>query len=179
MLVARHRHPSLQDGQVRGQEGVSETFDECEDLCGRSWAGWCGVVVVVVVICKPLVVVVVEIVKEYAADPARFATMGDVEIFVAPRFERGVERGRVLIASVFERRVEVRGVVVEQVRRGEIGPASEPPRDDGLGVRRGLGLEELKVPIVGVHGGRAGVPRVDDQADPGGEERQAAAAAAS
>eukprot|EP00982_Pelagococcus_subviridis_P014904 31365-Pelagococcus_subviridis.AAC.20 len=94
--------------------------------------------------------------------------MLDDEVIVRPLLEPRVERLVVLIARVFERPVEVRGVLREDVRRGEIRAAAEPPRS---GRRlRALRRVRLEVPVVEVHRGRHRVVRVHHGGDARGEE---------
>jgi hypothetical protein len=120
------------------------------------------------------VFLVTEIVEEDAADPARLAAMGDVEVGVAPGFERRVETSPVRGARVAEHAVEVYRFVLVQVRRREVAAAAEPPREHGRRaavLRRVAG--DLEVADVHVHRRRVRVARVDDEREPRGVEREA------
>ena len=112
---------------------------------------------------------VVHVVEKHPADTAALVhAVLDDEVLVRPLLELGVERLVVLVAHVLERAVEVRGVVVEDVRGRQIRAAAEPP-----GARAALGAlggVRLEVPVVEVHGGRHGVVRVHHGGDAGGEE---------
>ena len=94
--------------------------------------------------------------------------MLDDEVLIRPLLEPGVKSLVVLVAHVFQRAVEVRGVVVENVRRREVRASAEPPGSRrSLGAFRGVRLE---VPVVEVHGGRHGIVRVHHGGDARGEE---------
>mmetsp|Transcript_8067 Transcript_8067/g.35663 ORF Transcript_8067/g.35663 Transcript_8067/m.35663 type:complete len:258 (+) Transcript_8067:186-959(+) len=119
---------------------------------------------------KLLLGAIVHVVEEDAADAAALVhAVLDDEVVVGPLLEAGVEGLVVLVAHVLEGAVEVRGVVVENVGRGEVGAAAEPPRAGrALG---SLGRIRLEVAVVEVHRGRHGVLWVHDGGDARGEER--------
>lgn len=110
---------------VGGHKGIEARLDYAQDVAGRA---------------------VVEIVKEKPANASRLLAVLDVEVLVTPFLELGVEQRVVLVECVLVGLVEVAGVLLVQVRRRQIGPASEPPRPD-LPRQR---VRDLKVPVVGV-----------------------------
>lgn len=61
-----------------------------------------------------------EIVKEDSPDPSRFAAMRDVEIYIAPFLESGVERRRKGITCGFVGLVEVGRVGRIEVGRRQV-----------------------------------------------------------
>src|SRR5258708_3595067 len=68
----------------------------------------------------------VEIVEEDAADAARLAAMGKIEIVVAPLLEARVVAGVVAAAGGSKRLVKHRGVALVRHHRRQIGAAAEP-----------------------------------------------------
>lgn len=148
----------VDDGHVGGEEGGGSGFYKFENLFSawslgavrRGMDGGRGG----------------EIVKEDAAETSALAAVGDGEIPVALLLKVGPVALVVLVAGVLERLVEMDGVGLVEVGRGEVGPAAKPPRFRFPG----LGIFNLKVPVVEMDGGHVWVPGVDDDAEAGCEE---------
>lgn len=151
-------HVLVDDGHVGGEEGGGSGFYKFENLFSawslgavrRGMDGGRGG----------------EIVKEDAAETSALAAVGDGEIPVALLLKVGPVALVVLVAGVLERLVEMDGVGLVEVGRGEVGPAAKPPRFRFPG----LGIFNLKVPVVEMDGGHVWVPGVDDDAEAGCEE---------
>ena len=96
----------LHHGEVDGDDGVGAGLDEVEAalLVGR-----------------------LEVVEEDAADAAGDTAVGDLEVAVAPGLELGVVGGVVGVAGRLQRPVEVFGVRLVKVVRGEVAAAAKPP----------------------------------------------------
>ena len=96
----------LQDGDVGGQHSLGARLHEQEGLllAGR-----------------------VDIVEEDATDATSFSAVLHREVVVAPGLEAAVVAGVVLVACLFQRRVEVDGVLLVEVVGREVGAAAEPP----------------------------------------------------
>lgn len=111
----------------------------------------------------------VQVVEEYAAHAARFVAVRDVEVFVAPGLEAREVGAVMLVACLLDGTVEVDRVLVEQIAGREIGPAAEPP----CVARPGVFIHGLEIAVVEMHRRRHGVPGVQHQTQPRGEEFQA------
>lgn len=152
----------VDDGDVCGEEGGRSGFYKLENLFG-AWPPlgvWCaggrgmygggrG-----------------EIVKEDPAYASTLAAVGDGEILVALLLEIGPVALVMLVTRLLERLVEMDGIGLVEVGRGEVGSAAKPPRFRFPG----LGVFNLKVPVVEMDGGHVWVPGVDDDAEAGCEE---------
>ena len=88
-----------------------------------------------------------EVVEEDPADPARLAAVGDEEVVVAPLLEGEVDIFAVRVARGLDRLVEVRCVVIVQVRGREVRAAPEPPCVDLARRPRRL-LRTLWLPVL-------------------------------
>lgn len=152
----------VDDGDVCGEEGGRSGFYKLENLFG-AWPPlgvWCaggrgmyggrrG-----------------EIVKEDPAYASTLAAVGDGEVLVALLLEIGPVALVVLVTRLLERLVEMDGIGLVEVGRGEVGSAAKPPRFRFPGD----GVFNLKVPVVEMDGGHVWVPGVDDDAEAGCEE---------
>lgn len=148
LLSEGHVLAALDDGQVGRQEALEAVLDEGEGVLGVGLAR-------------------VQVVEEDAPDAPRLPAVLVVEVLVAPPLEPRVVGLVVLVAGLLQGAVEVHGVLVEQVARGQVAAAAEPP-----GLRGAVGAHGLEVAVVEVHGGRHGVARVQDQAQAQGVEVQ-------
>jgi len=160
-IRARHVGAALEDGKVGWEEGVTGGAHKLEDFLLRPRAGF------VCSVREALVWRIAEVVEEEPADAACLAAVRDEEILVTPGLEAGIKRHAVHVACGFERRVEVLRVVLVEKRRGEVGPAAEPPREHFVLVFRVCDFEEA---IIGVHCWRVRIARVDDEGETSGEE---------
>ncbi len=134
----RHVFSPFNEGEVGGKESYQAIFDEGEELF-------------------LLLFSFVQVVEEYASDTAGLASVGNVEVFIAPLFEAGVVASIVLIACLFDRAVEVDGILVKQIRRGKICAPAKPP-----GVAIAFCVHRFKIAVVEVHGWCIGVLGVQD-----------------
>ena len=107
----------------------------------------------------------IEVVEENAADAPRLSPVLDKEVLVAPLFEPFVVRGVVPITDRFPDLVEMCGVLVEQVERGQVGASTEPGSNGLDSV-----AEHLQITHVQVHDGDHRARRVEHQRDPGSVE---------
>ncbi len=151
LLLLRERHvlALVDDGHVRRDERLERVLDKGKKVL-------------------PVRDGLVQVIKEDATNAARLAAVLVVEVLVTPLLEARVVVLVVLVADVLERLVELDRVLVEEVARGEVAAAAEPP-----GARRTVGVGCLEVAVVEVDGGRHGVLGVDDEAEPRGEELEA------
>lgn len=108
-----------------------------------------------------------EIIKEDAAYTSTFATMGNCEILVALLFEIGPVALIVLVACLLERLVEMDGIGMVEVGRGQVGTTAKPPC---VRFPRHVGIFNLKVPVIQVDRWHVRVPGVDDDAEASCEE---------
>ena len=99
------RHAAAHDRRIDIEEGPA-------DILGEGEIG--------------LPVAAVEIVVEDAADTARFVSVGEVEVAIAPRLEARIVGRIVTLAGSPERRVKFLGVALVRVGRREIAAAAEP-----------------------------------------------------
>ena len=109
----------------------------------------------------------VQVIEEDAADAARLASVLVVEVFVTPFLEARVVQLVVLVAGRFDGVVKMDCVFVEEVARREVGSAAVPPC---VCVACLVGC--LEVAVVEMHGRCHGVGGVEDQAQACGEERE-------
>lgn len=95
--------------------------------------------------------------------------MGQVEVLVAPRLERGVVSLPMLIASALQGLVEMNGVLLEQVGWGQVGSTTEPARQwFGQIVR----VVRLEITDVHVDGRGHGVLGMKDEGETTGGVRE-------
>eukprot|EP00965_Chrysotila_dentata_P162507 5366385-Pleurochrysis_carterae.AAC.5 len=106
-------------------------------------------------------VLLVKVVEEDAAQPPRLATMLDQKVLVRPLLEALVIGRIVLVAHILVGLMEMPNVLLEKVRRRQVGTAAEPP-DAAV---------SLKVAVVEVHRWGHWVARVHDRAEAAGKER--------
>src|SRR6266404_2969745 len=108
-------HARPHDGRENGEDSVPDRSEEGE---------------------VALPVAAIEIVEEDPAGAARFASMLQKEVLVAPLLEAGVAAGVVGRTGVGERRVEFADGSRIGVDRGDVGAAAEPRlgRDDVAGI---------------------------------------------
>mmetsp|Transcript_1038 Transcript_1038/g.3831 ORF Transcript_1038/g.3831 Transcript_1038/m.3831 type:complete len:367 (-) Transcript_1038:175-1275(-) len=130
----------LHDWDVRGDDGVGAGLGK-----GKVFVG-CFVVLVV---------------EEDAAEAARLAAVRDLEVVVCPLFKLWVVLRVMLVADALVSPVEVRHVVLEEVRGRDVRPAAEPP---DAAVR-------LEVAVVEMHRRGHRVARVHHRRNAAGEER--------
>ncbi len=151
LLLLREGHilPALDERHIRRQKRQQTVLDEGEEVLAVLFR-------------------LVEVVEEDPPDAARLAAVLDAEILIAPFLEARVVGAVVLVAGGLDGAVEVDGVLVEEVGRGEVGAAAEPP-----GVGGAVGVGGFEVAVVEVHGRGHGVVRVQDHAEAGGEELEA------
>lgn len=142
----RHVLSFCDEGEVGGQERRQAVFYEGEELFLFFFF-------------------FVEVVEEDASDAAGFASVGDVEVLVAPLLEARVVASVVLVACLFDCAVEVYSIFVEQIGWCKVRAAAKPP-----GVAIALCVHGFEVAVVEVHSWCVGVLRVQDATETCGEK---------
>lgn len=148
LLLRRKRHilPLINNGQIRRQERLQARLNKRKAIL-------------------LIILSVVQVIEEDAADATRLVTVLVGEVFVAPVLETWVVGLVMLVASILDSLVEVDGVLVEEVGGREIGAAAEPPC--AYAAVWVLGLE---VAVIEVDGWCHGVDWVKNHAQASGEE---------
>lgn len=148
LLRVWHILTLVDNWQVRWQEALQASLDESKT--------------VLLVVLR-----VVQVVKEDAANTSALVAVLVGEVPVAPLLETWVVGLVVLVAGNLDRLVEVDCVLVEEVRWSEIGSTAEPP-----GAYTSVWVLGLKVSVVEVNGWRHWVLWVQNHTKSCREERQ-------
>ena len=93
-----------------------------------------------------------EVVVEYPSDSPSLLSVGKIEVLIAPLFKLWIVGWIVLVAVLFEDRVKVYGILLEQVVGGEVRTPTEPRL-----------ISELKVTPIRVGGGNHRRKGVNDE----------------
>jgi len=140
----RHVFSLLDDGQVCRNERAETVGNERQQLLG---------------------ILLVEVVEKYPTNTASLVTMGVEKILIAPFFKPFVVRWVMPVAGPLESFMEMDRVFVEEVGRGQVSAAAEPPS-----IRGAILVDNFEVTIIKMHSRSIGVVRMQDHTQSRGKK---------